>query len=261
MVIRRRYKFECSYKQLPYDEVMENKFLKIYCGVLRKEEIDVVSFEKPCRPVVLPTHPNPVDHQNFQMTVNTALKEKPAPRPRGRPPSNPNRKRAAQEIQKPAKRVATQRTCQRKTKATKNTPAVQQQSSVSGLAVAPTFNKSIASVKTCFDEEPDNDKRNLHNNMERQRRIELRHAFDDLRRLVPEIEAKEKAPKVAILQQAAEYCERLKRTYDENVLIEAAELKRQKKRLARIHLLRVTLANMRREKSFAENSRNYGITN
>ncbi|KAK0098957.1 hypothetical protein PV326_011981 [Microctonus aethiopoides] len=225
-----------------------------------KEEIDVVSFEKPCRPVALPTHPNPVDHQTIQLTVNTALKEKPAPRPRGRPPSNANRKRAAQEIQKPAKRMATQRTCQKKTKATKNTQSALSLA-VSASAPVPTFTKSVPSVKTCFDEEPDNDKRNLHNNMERQRRIELRHAFDDLRRLVPEIEAKEKAPKVAILQQAAEYCERLKQIYDENLLIEAAESKRQKKRLARIHILRVALAQMRQEKIIAENSRNCGVTN
>lgn len=60
------------------------------------------------------------------------------------------------------------------------------------------------------DSEPEpSEKRSLHNNMERQRRIDLRNAFEDLRILVPEVSKKERAPKVVILREAAQYCRNL----------------------------------------------------
>lgn len=177
-----------------------------------------------------------MDHQQFQLTVNTALTEKPAPRPRGRPPSNPNRKRPAeQQDSRPAKRAATQRACQKKTKATKiitpPMPIAVKQESISSQ-----------SRSTTDDEELDIDKRNLHNNMERQRRIELRNAFDDLRLLVPEIQAKEKAPKVAILRHAGRYCDQLKAIYDNNAALKAEMEKKQEVLRTRVSFLRRCLA-------------------
>ncbi|CAG9824903.1 unnamed protein product [Phaedon cochleariae] len=56
--------------------------------------------------------------------------------------------------------------------------------------------------------------RSLHNNMERQRRIDLRNAFEDLRVLVPEVSKKERAAKVVILREAAQYCDFLTNTSD-----------------------------------------------
>ncbi|XP_034952202.1 transcriptional regulator Myc-A isoform X2 [Chelonus insularis] len=204
------------------------------------EEIDVVSFEKPCKPAILPTLPSSADHKVIQSKVNIVLNEKPAPRPRGRPP-NASRKRPAQSQaqQRPAKRVAVQRTCAKKAKTSKqNSPA-----SISIPPPPPPLPiKNLSSSRSSSDDEPDTDKRNLHNNMERQRRIELRNAFDDLRRLVPEIESKEKAPKVAILRQASKYCDKMKEIEAENTM-RIIELKKQQEKLrARLSFLRRSLA-------------------
>ncbi|KAG7210601.1 hypothetical protein KM043_012116 [Ampulex compressa] len=198
-----------------------------------EEEIDVVTFEKPCRPAVLPTYPSPADQQHFQLTVNTAFKDKtPAPRPRGRPPSNPARKRSAQAEYKPAKR-ARHRTYQRRNKVTRI------------VSTSPTSMKmmSVPAVsRSSSDDELDTEKRSLHNNMERQRRIELRNAFEELRVLVPDVESKEKAPKVAILRHAAVYCDKLADIGQAN-LAKVTELKRRQEKLrARLSQLRRSLA-------------------
>lgn len=50
------------------------------------------------------------------------------------------------------------------------------------------------------------DKRHLHNDMERQRRVDLRIAFDNLKSVVPEVSGTKKIAKVNILLQAAQYC-------------------------------------------------------
>nr|CAH7759516.1 unnamed protein product [Callosobruchus chinensis] len=63
------------------------------------------------------------------------------------------------------------------------------------------------------DSEPEpSEKRSLHNNMERQRRIDLRNAFEDLRQLIPEVSKKDRAAKVLILKEASQYCDNLTRT-------------------------------------------------
>jgi hypothetical protein len=81
--------------------------------------------------------------------------------------------------------------------------------------------------------------------MERQRRIELRNAFEELRILVPEVEAKEKAPKVAILRQAAAFCDRLTDTEQLN-LAKVVELKKKQERLrGQLSQLRRSLAMQR----------------
>ena len=49
------------------------------------------------------------------------------------------------------------------------------------------------------------DIRDLHNSMERARRVDLRHNFDALRKRVPEIEHLEKASKLTILNKSAAY--------------------------------------------------------
>lgn len=93
------------------------------------------------------------------------------------------------------------------------------------------------------DSEPEpSEKRSMHNNMERQRRIDLRNAFEDLRMLVPEVSCKEKAAKVAILREAAQYCSKLG-IISANMIKQKVELKRQQERLrARVSQLRRSLA-------------------
>ena len=51
--------------------------------------------------------------------------------------------------------------------------------------------------------------RDLHNSMERQRRVDLRKNFDMLKICVPELADVEKASKLNILNKAADYCKLL----------------------------------------------------
>ncbi|XP_004525896.1 myc protein [Ceratitis capitata] len=63
-----------------------------------------------------------------------------------------------------------------------------------------------------LDESADTiEKRNLHNDMERQRRIGLKNLFEELKKQIPSIKDKERAPKVNILREAAKLCESLTR--------------------------------------------------
>lgn len=69
--------------------------------------------------------------------------------------------------------------------------------------------KKRAHYGSSDSEQEPSEKRSLHNNMERQRRIDLRNAFEDLRRLVPEVSKRDRAAKVVILREAALYCDQL----------------------------------------------------
>ncbi|KAJ3660344.1 hypothetical protein Zmor_004795 [Zophobas morio] len=76
------------------------------------------------------------------------------------------------------------------------------------------------------DSEPEpSEKRHLHNNMERQRRIDLRNLFNDLKKLLPDVSKKPRAAKVAILRGASAYCKDL--TYTDQMLKKRIELMRQ----------------------------------
>lgn len=108
------------------------------------------------------------------------------------------------------------------------------------LAVSPPYKRRHMNDSDS-DMEPA-EKRNLHNNMERQRRIDLRNAFEDLRVLVPDVCKKERAAKVVILREAALYCDRLG-DESRNKKRQKEELKRQQDQLrARVSYLRRNLA-------------------
>lgn len=86
------------------------------------------------------------------------------------------------------------------------------------------------------------EKRSLHNNMERQRRVDLRNAFDDLRVLVPEVSCKERAAKVVILREAAAFCDFLS-SQSATMAKQVSEMRKQQERLrARVSQLRRSLA-------------------
>jgi Helix-loop-helix DNA-binding domain len=54
--------------------------------------------------------------------------------------------------------------------------------------------------------------REIHNSMERQRRIELKREFDSLKSLIPEVATNEKVSKLTLLNVAARYVARLETT-------------------------------------------------
>lgn len=85
----------------------------------------------------------------------------------------------------------------------------------------------------------DTEKRSLHNNMERMRRVDLRNAFEDLRQLVPAIVDSHKAAKVTILKDATHYVREL-HLKDRNLSAQLVALRREQERL------RTTLSQLRR---------------
>ncbi|XP_051172382.1 myc proto-oncogene protein isoform X2 [Leptopilina boulardi] len=219
-----------------------------------EEEIDVVSYEKPCRQtVVLPTMPSIEVESKFQTSVvKTVLKEKPT-RPRGRPPLAANARKRGAPTSTPITPPAETKRSKRSSKTATTSPSLSSSSSSSSslslsqhqkrnkysdiddIPLAPTNGiKCIPPSRSSSDSEPDTEKRSLHNNMERQRRIDLRKAFEDLRLMVPGVERNEKAPKVSILRQAASYCDML---YKQDLEIHELRLE-QERLLARVSQLR-----------------------
>lgn len=85
------------------------------------------------------------------------------------------------------------------------------------------------------------DKRNQHNDMERQRRIGLKNLFEELKCQIPGLKDKERAPKVSILREAANLCRKFNREEEEK----AALKKRQAKLYQRVSVLRTSLASQR----------------
>lgn len=85
------------------------------------------------------------------------------------------------------------------------------------------------------------EKRNLHNDMERQRRIGLKNLFENLKDKIPSLREKDRAPKVNILREATILCSKLAR--DDN---EYESLKKRQQRLVqRLKQLRTSMATMR----------------
>lgn len=89
------------------------------------------------------------------------------------------------------------------------------------------------------------ERRSLHNNLERQRRIDLRNAFEELRVLLPDTADNEKAAKVAILNSGAQFCQELE-LCERRMLMEKVALRKHQDRLREeVSRLRRSLA-MRR---------------
>ncbi|CAH1372268.1 unnamed protein product [Tenebrio molitor] len=186
-----------------------------------EEEIDVVSLgdKFSVSKVVagaLPTNPSTKDRRQLQMTMESCF-------PRGLKTIMPVKRVAAPG---PTKKAPENRGRARQYKRVKQNQRQYKKRNNYGPS---------------SDSEPEPlEKRHLHNNMERQRRIDLRNLFNDLKKLVPEVNKKQRAAKVLILRGAAQYCEDLSKTSD--VLGMRVEHLRQKQ--AR---LRAQLSKLRRD--------------
>lgn len=103
------------------------------------------------------------------------------------------------------------------------------------LNATPRRNQMSAEVN---DEMETIEKRNLHNDMERQRRIGLKNLFENLKDKIPSLREKERAPKVNILREATILCTKLTqedREYEQ-------QLKRRHRLQQRLKYLREQLA-------------------
>ena len=95
-------------------------------------------------------------------------------------------------------------------------PATKTRSPISGSLQS---NSSTASSSGSNPVEKCREIRDLHNSMERQRRVDLRQNFEQLKAVVPELADSEKASKLNILNKASNYC-RLLATLDERLTSE-----------------------------------------
>ena len=82
--------------------------------------------------------------------------------------------------------------------------------------------------------------REIHNSMERQRRIELKREFDCLKSLIPEVATNEKVSKLSLLNVAARYVARLETT--QTKLRWRKDLLKEKKKqlLQRLNILHIS---------------------
>ncbi|GLV32184.1 Myc [Carabus blaptoides fortunei] len=216
-----------------------------------EEEIDVVSVgdkqmtnARNCS-TVLPTNPSMRDRQKLQRTVASAISGK---REFNQPLTGGIKTRLPLRL--PNTIINTTSSNTERISLKKRNPAndgrrgvkrarhhrYQKSSPSSSPAKKRGYGNSSDSETECSE------KRSLHNNMERQRRVDLRNAFDDLRVLVPEVSGKERAAKVVILREAASYCEQLTNE-SANYTKQVSELRKQQERLrARVSQLRRSLA-------------------
>lgn len=91
------------------------------------------------------------------------------------------------------------------------------------------------------------EKRNLHNDMERQRRVGLKEAFETLRRVCPTLERKEKAAKVLILNEAAKMCREVRKVDERLEEEQAALIKKRDHMMAYIRSLRTEVFRQRNQ--------------
>lgn len=179
-------------------------------SLVAEEEIDVVSIGTSQQPLAAPAHrtdslpqaPSAQDRQFFQRTVASAIAPR-SPRPAARkrlvpPGASPPRRRRG-----PGRRGR-------------------------------RSNTDTDSEGEC----PEIERRSIHNDMERLRRIGLKNLFDELKKQIPATRDKERAPKVVILREAAALCRKLR----EEELQREVLRKQQAKLLSKLKRLRTQSA-------------------
>ncbi|PNF25842.1 hypothetical protein B7P43_G11139 [Cryptotermes secundus] len=95
------------------------------------------------------------------------------------------------------------------------------------------------------DGEDSSERRNQHNDMERKRRVDMRDAISNLRKLVPAVSDNKRAAKVLILNEAAAYCRQLHAVGEHMSRAREELYRRQKVLSARLKELRVQNAKIR----------------
>ncbi|KYN05075.1 Transcriptional regulator Myc-A [Cyphomyrmex costatus] len=183
--------------------------------------IDVVSVKSAKKQVSFAKQVKHFEYQEAQRKVkheDSDENELPEPfisrRPRGRPPGSTKRK--ANRSGPAPKRVRIQNNLQLNSP---QQPSYQCQNSM----------RQCALRRDSFE---DTERRRLHNDMERQRRINMKESYEQLRRNVPAVACNDRASKVSILKQGTTYIRSL--TEIGNTLkTNAAHLKQQNEMLKR----------------------------
>ncbi|KAI5644156.1 helix-loop-helix DNA-binding domain-containing protein [Phthorimaea operculella] len=178
-----------------------------------EEEIDVVSLgtttQQPLastshvRTESLPRTPSAQDRQHIQRTITTAITPRPAARKRLVPPPTISSASVSRRRRGPGRRG-------RRSNTDTDSEA----------------------------ESPEIERRSIHNDMERLRRIGLKNLFDELKKQIPATRDKERAPKVVILREAAALCRKLR---EEDVEREYLK-KQQTKLVSKLKKLRTMLS-------------------
>ena len=98
-------------------------------------------------------------------------------------------------------------------------------------------------VKVGCNKEADKvkDIRDLHNSMERQRRIEMKDAYDVLKATIPSIKDNDKVSKLNILNTAREYYLDLEALVRRTIAAKQRELDRRKYLIEKINLLKLQI--------------------
>lgn len=225
-----------------------------------EDEIDVVSVcgekgtssSRSSSQGALPSNPSARDRHALQQTMATAMKKTgyssyPSYLSGRQPSGKLARMQAERQAERARQRERKRRAQERDDSSEEDTvrPSKKRAKHHAYKHAAPKRGHSFKMSSS--DSEPDScEKRSLHNNMERQRRVDLRNAFEDLRVVVPALSPNPRAAKVVILKEASHFCHQL--TADSKSLQqESSCLERERDRLlARVSFLRKQVASMRR---------------
>ncbi|XP_072947786.1 uncharacterized protein [Epargyreus clarus] len=196
-----RQHFDCLGVQTPSDSCES------------EEEIDVVSLGTTQQPTLastsqvrvdsLPRTPSVQERHHIQRTVESAITPRPAARKRLIPPSG----------------ISSASVPRRRTRG----PGRRGRSNTDTDSEA---------------ESPEIERRSIHNDMERLRRIGLKNLFDELKKQIPATKDKERAPKVVILREAAALCRKLREEEIEREYLK----KQQNKLVTKLKKLRTLLS-------------------
>lgn len=222
----------CYFTTLPPERPVHTDSLGVQTPSDSEEEIDVETVgdgRKGLGPMAMPTAPTLQDRRELQRTVSAIVR-------RGRPALalNFDRRKRKRRLSSGGDYVGDSG---RKTVKRKQYRRIQNKNK--------RRRRHMTRPTSSDSEMESTERRSLHNNLERQRRIDLRNAFEELRVLLPDTADNEKAAKVAILNSGAQFCNELE-LCERRLLMEKVALRKHQERLREeVSRLRRSLA-MRR---------------
>jgi hypothetical protein len=170
----------------------------------------------------LPSHPSALVRQQLQLAVASAAQQR---------KHSESSKKSSGEI----KLKSSHHSSERSSSSNSSNSSKRPRSSGSGESGSSSPRKRCS--RAASDSEDSCEKRSQHNSMERQRRVDLRNAFEFLRSLIPDLEATDRAAKVVILKKAANFCQGLTNREKQFVADKDALQKRQEMLRKRLALL------------------------